>query len=496
MSRFRRQSVEITQSQKTQFGTGLDLSRAAVIIPCVQGLRGKASTMIFDETELEELGLNDDILVEFGTATASNKLLVPNCVKAFVQSFFAQKPRSGLLLVRGCPKGGGFVTVNPAGKVDHDVYIKIDGLDFKVTTKGTDTIKDENGVGGALVTASGTAEGVKDALTFSTVNGDGLKHTSIVDKNGSEKYNWFLNTEKSKNIKPYNWLATLDPEKIDKVLDNAELSSEPFYLFSVISAYAPPKECKTATFWKPYEGVMKWVELRDGDTKPPKVYIQDVPQELVAESTWNTEADAKVASGLYTRTSWVSNPDYKYDNAAAKIVSRHASIEHPGQKPFLRIPVVMSHTYTPSQNKIHDYEKARGQFLGYFGVIDRGSGLNGGRTMAGEQLQHLIADDAIKEALTATLMSVIYNKDHPLQFTETDISILKATLERVLREKQSYGVIAPDESSDPGFSVSVPKNRDIPMADKSKGHLKNVRVMAKLSGGIEKIFITFNSTLR
>lgn len=491
---FKNQSVQLNELYHTQFGSSMDFKCSAVIIPCVQGLRGGNSTLIRDPSELEELGLNDDIEIDFGTTQAPKKLVVPNAVKAFVESFFAQRPGASLMLIRGCPKGGGFVTVNPAGQVDHDVIIDIAGTEYKVTTKGTSTIKDEAGVGGALVTAAGTAEGVKDQVTFTSVTADGPKHTSLVDKSGSEKFNWFINMEKSKNIKPVNHLATLDDTKVDKILDYIEENTESFYLFSVIASYAPVKDPKKATFWKPYDPVMKWVELRDGQTKQPKVYVQDVPQELVLESTWGEESKAKIESGLHSRTVWVSNPEYRYDNAAAKILARHAETEYPGSRPFLRMRVRMSYTYSPTKNKLKSYEKYNAIRLGYFGSIDKQNyGYNGGRTMTGEQLQHLVANDVIKELLRAELMASLY-KTPSIQFNDIELALLRSNLEQVLRLQQSYSVIAPeDQELGPSYIVSVPKSAAIPMTEKRQAILRNVCVTIRLSGGIEKIILTFNS---
>lgn len=494
MQGFLNQTVEVNDVIHTQLGTGLNFRSAAVLIPCVQSLGGGHSITIHSASDLVPLGLYDDVEVELGTTANSQKVMKPNAVKAFAESFFRENRNGRLTLIRVTPKDGGFTIVNPAGEVDHDVWIDIMGLKSKCTTKGTSTVKDEAGVGGALVTASSSAEGVKDAVTFTTVS-DGVKHTAINDKSGSEKYNWFLDLAMSKNIKPYNGKATLPDANIEKMLDMAESLAPAFYMFSVITSYTPVVKPIEATWTKAVDKILKWTEERNGKGKPPKVHILDVPRPLIIDSGWKAKAEAKVDSQLYKRTMWVANPSHLDDSVAAKVLSKHADTMHPGQRPFLRSPIKLSPGFTPALHSMTMYADYIKQNLGYVGLMEGGAGLNSGHTMTGYQLHHLIGEDVIKDAICSRLLNLVY-RDNPLKFTPTEFGRLQTELEQVLREKQYNGVIGEDTSKIKAFTVTVPELETIPESERQKGELKNVQVSVRLPGGISKIIITFNSTIQ
>ena len=105
----------------------------------------------------------------------------------------------------------------------------------------------------------------------------------------------------------------------------------------------------------------------------------------------------------------------------------------------------------------------------------------------------------IKNALV-NLKLKLANMNQKIPYTPAGIQMIKAAIENVLRVAQRLGAIREDYTDEngnlvKGFEVSVPDYDSISDADKSARILRNVRVVAYLSGAVSKIVLDLVITL-
>jgi hypothetical protein len=87
-----------------------------------------------------------------------------------------------------------------------------------------------------------------------------------------------------------------------------------------------------------------------------------------------------------------------------------------------------------------------------------------------------------------------------IPYTPQGLNMIKATIEKVLRVAQGLGVLREDYTDSEGnlvrgYEVQMPNYEDISDSDKASRILRNVRVVAYLSGAISKIQLDLVITL-
>lgn len=123
----------------------------------------------------------------------------------------------------------------------------------------------------------------------------------------------------------------------------------------------------------------------------------------------------------------------------------------------------------------------------------------GGRMLAGEWIDVIRFRDWLKAEMQIRVFNVL-KANRKVPFTDNGIGLIEGAMERVLKDGQDIGGIAPteyDEDANPiyGFRVFVPRAMNLTEAQRKSRKLPNCRYTARLAGAIHAVeiegFLTF-----
>jgi hypothetical protein len=117
-----------------------------------------------------------------------------------------------------------------------------------------------------------------------------------------------------------------------------------------------------------------------------------------------------------------------------------------------------------------------------------------GKDTSGTYLDVQRSIDWLQARIEENIMFVLLNNSGKIPYDDTGIAIITNTLQGVLKQAVSAGVIAKDEAGNGIFTVTAPKRADIPANDRANRYLPDVNFDATIAGAIHTVAI--NGVLR
>jgi hypothetical protein len=227
-----------------------------------------------------------------------------------------------------------------------------------------------------------------------------------------------------------------------------------------------------------------WVETQD------KMFFTASDEAGILTQGGTTDLLAQLKALNYFRTVGAYHSTAATEYADAAWVGRVSPLA-PGSETWANMTLasVTSDNISKTQ-QITIFGKGGNTFERY---SDQFSLTNPGKVEAGEWIDVIRFRDWLKDYIQTSMVQLMVNRDK-IPYTDAGIQLLATNLRASLRQGQTVGGIAPDETAEdgtkrPGFNVTAPRASEVDDATKAS-RVVNLKFNARIAGAIHVAEIT------
>lgn len=221
-----------------------------------------------------------------------------------------------------------------------------------------------------------------------------------------------------------------------------------------------------------------WTETQD------KIFFTASAEAAIATQGTNTDLISQLKTLGYFRTVAAYHVEADTEYADAAWVGR-VSTTQPGSETWAlkRLASVSGDNFSKTtQNTV--FAKGGNTFERY---SDQFALTNPGKTVSGEWIDIIRFRDWLKDYISTSMVQLMVNRDK-IPYTDGGIQLLAANLKASLRQGQTVGGIAPDETGAgneklPGFNITAPRAFEVDDATKAS-RIVYLKFNARIAGAI------------
>ena len=385
---------------------------------------------------------------EFDSTNPDN---LPAAVMTALSDMFAQTPRPSVVKVGRLSIAS--VVVAPVDAVANAVYsLKVGGTPVSVTAVASPTTAT---IATQLATAINTALGAAGTAVAAAGNVTITYAGAVIPLTNFVKVQF----------------GTITPSAAGGAL-TADLgainNADSFFYFLLLTERTKARVLEAAA----------WTETQD------KMFFTASDEAAIIAQGTNTDLISQLKALNYFRTVAAYHAEAATEYADAAWVGR-VSTTQPGSETWAlkRLASVTGDKFDKT-TQLTVYGKGGNTFERY---SDQFSLTNQGKTVAGEWIDVIRFRDWLKDYIGTSMVQLMINRDK-IPYTDGGIQLLATNLRASLRQGQTVGGIAPDETGPdneklPGFNITAPRSFEVDDATKASRTVY-LKFNARIAGAI------------
>jgi hypothetical protein len=393
------------------------------------------------------------VYTEFDSTNPDN---LPQSVLTALSDMFAQIPRPAVVKVGRLSIAS--VVIAPVDAVPNAVYsLNVGATPVSVTAVASPTTST---IATQLATAINTALGAAGSAVAAAGNVTITYTGAIIPLTNFTKVQF----------------GTITPSATANIL-TADLGAingeDSFFYFLILTERTKARVLEAAA----------WVETQD------KMFFTASDEAAILTPGVNTDVISQLKAANYFRTVAAYHAEAATEYADAAWVGR-VSTTQPGSETWAlkKLSSVTGDKFSKT-NQLTIYGKGGNTFERY---SDQFSLTNQGKTVAGEWIDVIRFRDWLKSEIGTNMVQLMINRDK-VPYTDAGIQLLATNLRATLRQGQSVGGIAPDETNAdnekfPGFNITAPRSYEVSDAIKATRTLY-LKFNARIAGAIHIVNI-------